>query len=603
MTECAGSGTPADGGQRQDAAESPRDRDARSRDGDEALLAVAFLKLINESRTLRELIAGAAAFFQRQSGCEAIGVRLKDGDDYPYYEVHGFPHEFVVTENSLCIRDPSGGVVRDAGGYPLLECMCGNVICGRFDPAQPFFTANGSFWTNCTTELLATTSEADRQSPTRNRCNGEGYESVALIPLTSGEARLGLLQVNDRRPNRFTAEGIARWERLAGYLAVAVAKFKAEEAQQREAERYRALFANMPNGFALCKMVYEDGVPADFVYLEVNPAFERLTGLSGVVGRAVSEVVPGLRASNPELFEVYGRVASTGRPERFETFVPELGIWFSIAAYSPEAGSFVAVFETITERKRAEQALKELNVELERRIDVRTAELREANRELESFSYSVSHDLRAPLRAINGFTHVLLEDSAESLDEEGKANLQRICAAAARMERLIGDLLSLSRITRAELKRETVNLSEMARSVVGRLQQADPGRSAEVRIAEGVLVVGDPGLLLIAMENLLDNAWKFTSKKPVARIAFDRETVDGVLTCVVRDNGAGFDLQYAGRLFGVFQRLHGETEFPGTGVGLATVARILARHGGRIWADAEPAAGAAFFFTLPRAPR
>lgn len=596
MTETEAPGTPPEGDRREAVSVDSCGPDAPPRDEDGA---VPFLKLINESRTLRELIGAAASFFQRHSGCEAIGIRLQEGDDYPYYEAHGFPHEFVVMENSLCARDASGGAIRSASGYPLLECMCGNVISGRFDPSKPFFTPNGSFWSNCTTELLATTTETDRQARTRNRCNGAGYESVALIPLRSGDARLGLLQVNDRRPDRFTPESIARWERLAGYLAVAVAKFRAEEGQQREAERYRALFANMPNGFAMCRMVYEDGVPADFVYLEVNPAFERLTGLTAVVGRRVTELIPGIGASNPELFEIYGRVASTGVPERFEAHVPALGMWFSVSAYSPERGCFVAVFETITERKRAEQALKELNAELERRIDVRTAELREANKELESFSYSVSHDLRAPLRSINGFTSVLLEESVAALDAAGKDNLRRVRAAAARMERLIDDLLGLSRITRAELKREVVDLTSLGWSVLRNLQQSDPERKADLVVADDMRAVGDPGLLLIVVENLLGNAWKFTSRQHESRIFFGVEEVGGVRAFVVRDNGAGFDPQYAGKLFGVFQRLHGEAEFPGTGIGLATVARILARHGGRIWADAAPDRGAAFFFTLP----
>ena len=192
-------------------------------------LAASFLRLINESRGTRELIQAITGFFQQQSGCQAVGVRLKVGDDYPYYETRGFPKEFVLLENQLCARDDKGRPLLDAVGHPVLDCMCGNVICGRFDPTKPFFTTHGTFWTNGTTELLATTTEADRQARTRNRCNGEGYESVALIALRSGQQTLGLLQLNDRRKDRFTPESIALWERLAGYLAVAVAKSRAED--------------------------------------------------------------------------------------------------------------------------------------------------------------------------------------------------------------------------------------------------------------------------------------------------------------------------------------------------------------------------------------
>jgi signal transduction histidine kinase/CheY-like chemotaxis protein len=179
------------------------------------------------------MIRNAATFFQEQSGCEAVGIRLKEGDDYPYYETRGFPPEFVLLENRLCAIDEGGCVVHDSAGYPIMECMCGNVIQGRFDPSKPFFTSKGSFYSNCTTELIATTTEADRQARTRNRCNGEGYESVALIALRIGEESLGLLQLNDTNKGRFTPKGIVFWERLAGYLAVALAKFEAEEALKK----------------------------------------------------------------------------------------------------------------------------------------------------------------------------------------------------------------------------------------------------------------------------------------------------------------------------------------------------------------------------------
>jgi PAS domain S-box-containing protein len=220
-----------------------RDITARKRIEQEREIAVEFLRLVNQSRGTEDLVRAAVTFFQQQSGCEAVGLRLKDEDDYPYCEARGFSPEFVRLESQLCARDSTGAVVRDSAGYPICECMCGNVICGRFDPSQPFFTARGSFWTNGTTELLASTTEADRQARTRNRCNGEGYESVALIALAVGEDRLGLLQLNDRRPGRFTADGIALWERLAGYLAVGLAKTQAEETLRESQTRIRASLA------------------------------------------------------------------------------------------------------------------------------------------------------------------------------------------------------------------------------------------------------------------------------------------------------------------------------------------------------------------------
>jgi PAS domain S-box-containing protein len=210
-----------------------RDITNRRRAEQEQKVAVEFLRLVNAHADTRQLVEASVRFFHEQSGCEAVGIRLRDGDDYPYYEAHGFPEEFLRLENSLCIRDPDGTIQRDHAGDPVMACMCGNVICGRLDPSKPFFTSGGSFWANDTTRLLATTTDADRQTPTRNRCNGQGYESVALVALRCGEERLGLLQLNDRRKGMFTAESIALWERLAGYLGVALANARAQESLRK----------------------------------------------------------------------------------------------------------------------------------------------------------------------------------------------------------------------------------------------------------------------------------------------------------------------------------------------------------------------------------
>jgi PAS domain S-box-containing protein len=335
-----------------------RDITERKRAEKERELTVDFLRLVNESSNEEEMIRAATAFFQERSGCEAVGIRLKEGDDYPYYVTRGFPAEFVLAESSLCSRGDMGEVIRDSTGYPVLACMCGNIIRGRFDSSKPFFTRNGSFWTSHTTELLATTTEADRQARTRNRCNGEGYESVALIPLRVGEDRLGLLQLNDRRKGRFSPVDIALWERLAGYLAVALAKFHAEGLRRESEQLYRSLFDNMLNGFAYCRMLFMEDQPQDFIYLAVNDAFTKLTRLKDVVGKKVTEVIPGIRESDSELFKIYGRVALSGNPEQFETYVGALRMWFSISVYSPKKEHFVAIFDVITERKQAEEALK-----------------------------------------------------------------------------------------------------------------------------------------------------------------------------------------------------------------------------------------------------
>jgi PAS domain S-box-containing protein len=221
-----------------------------------------------------------------------------------------------------------------------------------------------------------------------------------------------------------------------------------------------------------------------------------------------------------------------------------------------------------------------------------------ANKELEAFSYSVAHDLRAPLRAIDGFSQAIVEDYGDRLDAEGQRMLQRVREQAQRMSVLIDDLLALSRVTRHDLAPESVDLGEIARSVIARLQRADPNRIVDVTISPSLLAQADARTIAIAFDNLIGNAWKFTSKTPAPRIEVGQRHQNAERVIFVRDNGAGFDAQYGHKLFGVFQRLHSEQEFPGTGIGLATVARIILRHRGRVWAEGEPGKGATFFFTL-----
>ncbi len=248
----------------------------------------------------------------------------------------------------------------------------------------------------------------------------------------------------------------------------------------------------------------------------------------------------------------------------------------------------LGISEEITELKAAQDAL--------RRAHDETAAL---NNELEAFSYSVSHDLRAPLRSIDGFSQAVLEDYGSRIDPPGRDMLERIRNGAQRMGLLIDDLLRLSRVTRSPLMRAPVNLSELSRGIVDEIKKAEPQREVEVVIADGLVVNGDGPLLRVAMENLWSNAWKFTSKTPKARIELGvLLDAAGARTYFLRDNGAGFDMAYAKRLFSPFQRLHGATEYPGTGIGLATVSRIVQRHGGRVWADAVRDQGATFFFQL-----
>jgi len=248
--------------------------------------------------------------------------------------------------------------------------------------------------------------------------------------------------------------------------------------------------------------------------------------------------------------------------------------------------------------REREREVERLNAELERRVMERTAELQAANRELEAFSYSVAHDLRAPLRGIDGFTQLALERHASTLDDEARAYLQRVRAAAQRMSRLIDDLLELAHVVRSDFEREQVDLSALAAEIDGELRAAQPERKVDFVNQTGVSVCGDPTLLRVALYNLMSNAWKFTASAVNARIEFGARCDNGRKICFVRDNGVGFDMKNAGQLFGVFQRLHHARDFPGNGIGLAIVQRAVQRHGGHAWAEAAPGAGATFWFSL-----
>ena len=368
-----------------------------------------------------------------------------------------------------------------------------------------------------------------------------------------------------------------------------------------QAAELDTLYRTIPVGLTL--------VDSELRYQRVN---EAITSINGVpveahLGRTIREVLPQLA----DLLEsLHRKVFDTGEPVlNFEIraavpqgTAPEREWLTSYHPLKNENGVVTRVNATVVEvtaLRQAEAALRELNTDLERRVEERTAQLGAANRELEAFAYSVSHDLRAPLRAVDGYSKALIEDySGKPLDEEGQRLAGKIRASALRMGQLIEDLLQLSRVSRGQMQLGVVDLSALGALVIDELRRADPARQVQTHIESGLCARGDARLLRIALENLLGNAWKFTSKKTDACIELTSLPHNGKTAYRVKDNGAGFSMVYAEQLFTPFQRLHKATDFPGTGIGLATVQRIIHRHGGQIWAEAEKDKGAAFYFTL-----
>lgn len=437
--------------------------------------------------------------------------------------------------------------------------------------------------------------------------------SELALPLISRGVCFGALTVQSTEEAAFSDEDVAILQTMVDQVAGAIENARLFEEAHRELEERRQAQRALEESRNLLSIII-DTLPTFFHvkdldgrYIQVNKwslnDFRKDFGVDSMIGKSdfdfySKEVAAQYRAEEMQVIE-------TGEPivnkEQLDINLAGHRRWFltTKAALKDAEGKIIGTVgaaQEITRQKEAEIALREARDNLEQRVRERTIQLEAANRELESFAYSVSHDLRAPLRAIDGFSQALMEDYTSVFDNDGLDYLGRVRKASQRMGQLIDDLLMLSRVTRTELRKEQVNLSMIANEIIDELQQIDPRRELDMRIEENLTVNGDARLLQIALENLLNNAWKFTAQQDTTRIELGYNKESGEY--FIRDNGVGFDMTYVDKLFGAFQRLHTDEEFEGTGIGLATVRRIIHRHGGKIRAEGHINKGATFHFSL-----
>ena len=561
---------------------------------------LALLRQYNASNNTQELIRTVTEELQRWSGCEAVGVRLRDGDDFPYYESRGFPAEFVQAENYLCARDTNQELLRDSQGNPILECMCGNILCGRFDPRQPFFTPGGGFWTNSTSKLLATATEADLLARTRNRCNGAGYESVALIPIRNSGRTLGLLQFNDSRPDRFTPEKIALMERAAASLAIALEQRRIQEALRASEERFRLISENTADVIWLL-----DIASGRFTY--VSPSVQRVFGFSpeDVLGMGVREML------TPESYRDYSRRLAESlealdsgdesvrtQTHEFDQLRKDGSIVQTelVATILPNKQGFAAeilgVTRDITERVQAEARL------------MQAQKMESVGR----LAGGVAHDFNNMLTVINGYSRLAL--GTLKAGDPLRDSLEEIVKAGERAAGLTQQLLAFSR--KQILRPRVLDLNRVLyamRPMLAHLVGEDVELCVELS-EDGMTICADPHQLEQVVLNLVVNARDAMpngGKLLIETAHVERSRnhsrphleahAGSYIMLAVSDNGVGMDEETRRHIFEPFFTTKDVGK--GTGLGLSIIQGIVAQSGGYIEVLSEPGHGTIFKIYLP----
>ena len=571
---------------------------------------IELLHLLNSEDDLHETMKSVGNFLHNWSGCEAVGVRLRDGNDFPYFETLGFPSDFVRAENKLCVETIDGQLELDEGGNPILECMCGNILCGRFDPSKPFFTAHGSFWSNCTTDLLASTTEAERQARTRNRCNGEGYESVALIPLRMGHTTFGLIQLNDKRTGRFTTDSIAQIEWMSNSIAICLAQRMAKQELQQKEQQLSRVIETSPVGITK--------VDVNGVITFANHQAQQILGLTRncITGMTYNDPLWKITdlAGNPfhEKELPFTRVMETQKPVYY---VQHAIIWpdgrrvllsINAAPIFNESGKLdgiVASISDITEHKRLEAERMDLEERLHR------AEKMES---LGKLAGGVAHDLNNVLGVLSGYSELLVERLApDNSLREYAANILKSSEKAAA---IIEDLLTLARrgvVVEKVADFNSIVANLLATPEFGNLQTYHPRVDFKTDLAKDLLLIkGSPVHLEKTAMNLVSNAAEAIVGSGEVKIRTENRYLDksvhgydqveegDYVVLTVSDTGEGISATDLNKIFEPFytKKSMGRS---GTGLGLAIVWGTVKDHKGYIDVQSKEGDGTTFTLYFP----
>ncbi len=547
------------------------------------------LRIINISSTKEDLIRQTIRILKNYLGCEAIGIRLHEGYDYPYYETIGFSNQFVEAERYLCSFKENGDLERDNAGNPILECICGNILSGLYDSSKPFFTPTGSFWTNSTTGFLANTTEADRPARTRNRCIREGYESLGLFPMRLGSETFGLLQVNDRKKGLFTPQIISFLESFTNNLAIAMAQHQTREALKKS----ELLLAETQK---LSKL-------GGWEYDAQTGATTFTEGIFDIYGVRFSEVSEGAKFYHPDdqqlVWDSFTKAINENLPYDVEVRLINArheNLWVrTIGKPVLENGKVVRIVGNlmdITDRKKAENIIRQNEVRL-----------RELNATKDKFFSIIAHDLKNPFNSIIGFSNILADHVREIDIEQVEEYAEIIQKSSKRAMDLLTNLLEWSRLQtgRIEFHPEHIDLIELIERESNLLSDTAKLKSIDIakQLPKNATAFADKSMIGTVLRNLISNALKFSH--PGDKIVISVEQKSNEYEIAVIDKGIGIKNESLGKLFHIEESYSttGTQNEQGTGLGLILCKEFIEKHKGEIWVESEAGKGSAFRFKIP----